>query len=62
MKQRNPSSRIIHFELPIVGDTMDWRIEQGKRRGYKIYDGNDVASLQIQKKTLVENWRDAQKL
>jgi hypothetical protein len=47
----------VHFELPIVGDAIQWRVEQGKRKGYKLFDGNNVASLQIQKKTLLQNWR-----
>ena len=49
----------IHFELPIVGDAIEWRNTAKKRDGYDLQGGEHIASLTIQKKTLVGAWREA---
>jgi hypothetical protein len=40
----------IQFQLPIVGDGVQWKNQANKKEGYKIKKGKQVTSLTVQKK------------
>ena len=49
-EKKNQHELSIQFQLPIVGDGIQWKNQANKKEGYKIKKGKQVTSLTVQKK------------
>ena len=49
-EKKNQHELSIQFQLPIVGDGIQWKNQANKKEGYKIKKGKQVTSVTVQKK------------